>query len=239
MSTRASLLFPAVEHPAAAPERAGEIEVPKRPAWDANRFAREQIQRLVRQIFFPGWPKPSRHIVITAVDRDADVAGLCYQVGEALSNQVPCRIGVVEASLKATEFGEVFGLKSGHRGGEEPGPHRGYHQVSSHLWLVPPTEFWQGPEEQFSIMALENTVAQLRRDFDYTILHAPPAGLSSEAGVLGHLSDGVVLVLEAHSTRRLMAQRVKESLQAANVRVLGVVLSGRTFPIPEGIYKRL
>jgi hypothetical protein len=28
-------------------------------------------------------------------------------------------------------------------------------------------------------------------------------------------------------------------LQTANIRVLGAVLSGRTFPIPEGIYHKL
>jgi Mrp family chromosome partitioning ATPase len=53
------------------------------------------------------------------------------------------------------------------------------------------------------------------------------------------MCDGVILVLKAHATHRAVAQKVKETLQAANVRVLGVVLSGRTFPIPESFYRRL
>jgi Mrp family chromosome partitioning ATPase len=48
-----------------------------------------------------------------------------------------------------------------------------------------------------------------------------------------------VLVIEANYTRRSSAQKAKELLHAANVRVLGTILSGRTFPIPDGIYRRL
>jgi Mrp family chromosome partitioning ATPase len=49
----------------------------------------------------------------------------------------------------------------------------------------------------------------------------------------------MVLVVQANSTRRVTAQKVKEKLQAANARLLGTVLSERTFPIPETIYKKL
>jgi Mrp family chromosome partitioning ATPase len=49
----------------------------------------------------------------------------------------------------------------------------------------------------------------------------------------------MVLVLEANSTRRAGAQKVKEKLHSANARLLGAVLSERTFPIPETIYKKL
>jgi len=57
--------------------------------------------------------------------------------------------------------------------------------------------------------------------------------------LLGYLSDGVILVLEANSTRRAAAQRAVQVLHATNARLLGSVLSGRTFPIPEEIYRRL
>jgi len=57
--------------------------------------------------------------------------------------------------------------------------------------------------------------------------------------VLGRMVDGVVLVLEANSTRREVALRVTESLKAMNIPVLGAVLNNRTFPIPAAVYKRL
>jgi succinoglycan biosynthesis transport protein ExoP len=56
---------------------------------------------------------------------------------------------------------------------------------------------------------------------------------------MGSLCDGMVLVVEANLTRRVAAQKVKEKLHAANARLLGAVLSQRTFPIPQTIYKKL
>ncbi len=88
-------------------------------------------------------------------------------------------------------------------------------------------------------MWVGSRLRELRLEFDYTVLHGPPAGLCSEAALLGHLTDGIVLVLEANSTRRVAAQKVKQTLQATNARLLGTVLNQRTFPIPEGIYKKL
>jgi hypothetical protein len=45
------------------------------------------------------------------------------------------------------------------------------------------------------------------------------------------------LVIEAHRTRRVKAQ--KAFLPAAKGKVLGTVLSERTFPIPEASYRNL
>jgi Mrp family chromosome partitioning ATPase len=82
-------------------------------------------------------------------------------------------------------------------------------------------------------------MGELRREFDYAVIHAPPMGAGGEAGVLAQFADGLVLVLEAHRTRRVLARMAHGKLQAANVRILGAVLSGRTFPIPERLYRRL
>ncbi|HEY1264598.1 MAG TPA: hypothetical protein VGF06_13815 [Terriglobales bacterium] len=237
MSTRANLLLPGAEAPATEtrPPAAGPQDL-----WDRGRFAQEQIHRLVRQLFFPGWPKPVRHVVFAGIDHDPDIAGLCLQVGEILARQVPCRIGVVEASLKPSDFADVFGLKNCSQEADPVKPPRSLsHQISNHLWLVPPESFWESQEQHFSLPEMESATGQLHHDFDYTVLHAPPAALGSEAALLGHLSDGIVLVLEANATRRAAAQKVKEMLLAANIRVLGAVLSGRTFPIPERVYRRL
>jgi Mrp family chromosome partitioning ATPase len=53
------------------------------------------------------------------------------------------------------------------------------------------------------------------------------------------MTDGLVFVLEANSTRREAAIQVMESLRAGQVPVLGAVLNKRTYPIPESLYHRL
>lgn len=112
------------------------------------------------------------------------------------------------------------------------------HQVSTNLWQVPFSVFID-EQNAMSGAWFRNRLAELRLEFDYTILQGPAAAVSAEASLLGHLSDGVILVLEAGSTRRLNALRAKERLQSAGVRILGAVLTERRFPIPKALYDRL
>jgi hypothetical protein len=115
----------------------------------------------------------------------------------------------------------------------------GSQHIGSNLWLAPLRLLFGSNGNGKSNTWLERRLSDFRLEFDYTVLHAPPAGRCGEGALLAHLSDGVALVLEANSTRRAAALKAKETLQAANARVLGTVLSERTFPIPEGIYRRL
>jgi hypothetical protein len=244
MSTLAELLHQTPEHDTfqtAMPEPEVAL-APQWAPWDPERFAEEQIRALVRQVFFPGWPKPARQVVFSAVEQSTYVAEICMRVVEALSADVAGNIGVVEANLQRPELQNVFGSAHCIR---DSAPERhvslrsASQQLSGNLWLVPKEVFLGSNSERLSGSWLRDRVGELRLEFDYTILHGPPAGQCSETALLGQLCDGVVLVLEANSTRRAAAQRVKETLQAANVRLLGAVLSERTFPIPEGIYRKL
>ena len=82
-------------------------------------------------------------------------------------------------------------------------------------------------------------LAELRNEFEYAAIQGPAAGVSSEAALLGQLTDGIVLVLGARKTRQATALKIKETLEAAECRILGTVLMERTFPIPARIYHRL
>jgi Mrp family chromosome partitioning ATPase len=82
-------------------------------------------------------------------------------------------------------------------------------------------------------------LANLKNEFEYAVIHGPAAAVSSEAALLGPMTDGIILVIGAHSTRKATARKIKESLEASQSRILGTVLSQRTFPIPDRIYRRL
>ena len=48
------------------------------------------------------------------------------------------------------------------------------------------------------------------------------------------------MTLKARITEDMKtAMKAKESLEASNVRLLGAILSERTFPIPEALYRIL
>ena len=248
MSTRASFFHePFAATAVRVPEKTEPktAAVPGRPAWDVGRFAEEQIRRLVRQIFFPGWPRPAHHVAFAAVDESTDAGAICMTVGEILSVQAPGNICVVEANPHADTFtGADEVSMSTPDGARFDVASSRTQRLSSRLWHMPHGVFCEGgssPDlrKRPGSCGTEASMGRLRAEFDYTAIHVPPAGLYNDAVLLGQLSDGVVLIVEANSTRRAAAQRAKEILQAANVRLLGTVLNGRTFPIPHAIYNRL
>jgi Mrp family chromosome partitioning ATPase len=218
-----------------------EFRAPGLAGWDPDAFAEEQIRGLVRQVFLPGWPKPAHQVVFSSVDPETDISAICMQVGLALAAQAQGATCLVEANLNGPGLEQVL-EKNGLDlvSNQERSPTRdSSRRLSNELWLLSRRVFLGENDNGWSGPWLRDRLKQLRQTYDYTVLCGPPAGTGSEAALLASLSDGMVLVVEANSTRRVAAQKVKEKLHAANARLLGAVLSGRTFPIPGAIYRKL
>jgi hypothetical protein len=199
----------------------------------------EQITRLVHQVFFPPSGNLRKQIIFSAVDEGVDVDGICLAVAEALSARVSDKVAIIAAHAWSRDAAvdperrrgpERLGM-AGIRGASK--------QLTGNLWSVPGPVFWGADPHAGSPAWVRARMGELRSEFDYNVLHAPAAGIYSGTSLLGQVSDGLVLVIEANYTRRSAAQKAKEMLHASNVKVLGTVLSGRTFPIPESLYRML
>ncbi|MBO4913550.1 MAG: polysaccharide biosynthesis tyrosine autokinase [Butyrivibrio sp.] len=69
--------------------------------------------------------------------------------------------------------------------------------------------------------ALEN----MKQVFDYIIVDTPPLGSVIDAAVVAKQCDGTVMVIESNSISYRFAQRVKDQLDKAGAKMLGVVLN--------------
>jgi len=222
----------------------GESQGPRsrrQGTWNPDSFAQEQISALARQVFCPPGLKAIRQVVFSAVDAETEVGPICVEIGLALSRQVSGTTCLVDASVNSVELKSFLDsndldVVSDRKDSSLRDPSL---KFSSQLWFVPKPVLLEGEENEWSAERLRNRLADLRESFDYTVVSGPPAAMCSEAALLASLCDGMVLILRANSTRRVAAQKVKERLQSANVRLLGIVLSYRTFPIPEAIYRRV
>lgn len=65
----------------------------------------------------------------------------------------------------------------------------------------------------------------LRSSFDYVIIDTPPLGSVIDAAVAAKSCDGTVLVVENNAVSYRFVQSVKEQLDKAGSRILGVVLN--------------
>ena len=75
------------------------------------------------------------------------------------------------------------------------------------LWLVPAAE---REGDKGATASLHSYLGEMRQEFEYSIVEAPPAGESNEATAMAQFADGIILVLSAHHTRRITARKIKE-----------------------------
>ena len=224
----------------AATEKPLELSGREEKAWATDGFVAEQIRSLVRQVFIPGWPRHANQVVFTCIDKGDDAETICRQVGAELAFMAAEPICILEADFRRPTL-QVYGGPPFDPGSVDasPGERRFSRQIDNNLWFVSAQEFVGDRADGFSASRLQAQLIRLHRDFKYVVAYAAPIGMYGDAALLGSLTDGVILVLRANTTRRGVAQKAKEAILSANARLIGTVLCERTFPIPEGIYRKL
>jgi Mrp family chromosome partitioning ATPase len=211
---------------------------------DVDALAREEEIKLVQRIF-PGTDEDSPRIALfAALDGEVGCASICARAAETLAARAEGPVCAVDANFQSPSLHKYFGVENERGLVEatlESGPIQNFAQQIPvpDLWLMPSGK--AAAELRFPEIAdgLRVRMAELRSTFRYVVIHSGPLRLETSAMLLSRWTDGVVLVLEANSTRRDTARRTTENLVAAGVSVLGIVLNNRTFPIPEAIYRRI
>jgi len=206
--------------------------------------AREEAFKLVQRLFLIPQEKSPRAVVFAGIDEHLGCNWLCSVTARLLASSVPGPVCLVEGNLRSPwlidslQLGCDTGLVDSLR---TDGPIREFTRQlePGNLWLLPAGVPPQDSTVLLNSDRMRERVRELRKEFDYLIVNAPPLTAFADGIVLGGMADGVVLVLEADSTRREVAVRVTENLRTTNVPLLGAVLNNRTFPIPAAIYKRL
>jgi capsular exopolysaccharide synthesis family protein len=207
-------------------------------------WASEEALRLVQQIFVRQAQEPPHVVLFAGIDHGNGCSRICASVAETLAKNGRGRVCLVEANFRSPALPEMFGVPN-HFGlteallRKEPVDTFAKPLRQENLWLLSSGTLAVDSPSLLASDHLRARVEELRLQFDFVIIDAPPLTRYSDAIVLGQLSDGLVLVIEADSTRREAAAAVAESLRTAKVPILAAVLNKRTFPIPEKIYSWL
>ena len=85
---------------------------------------------------------------------------------------------------------------------------------------------------------LQNKISKIRDQFDFIIIDCPPLGLVIDAAIIGHQSDGAIIVVEAGKVKYRLVQNVKDQLENSGVSVLGVVLNKVERKNQKGYYNK-
>ncbi len=204
----------------------------------------EEVVKLVQTVFCSPSPEAPRVVTFASVGHGDGCSSICTGAALVLASQFAGSFCVVDANLRTPSLHRYFGIENELGLADaivQSGPIRGFAQqiAGSGIWVLTCGTATSNPNALLNSPNLRTRMAELRNEFEYVLLDAPPLGPYSDAITVGGLSDGIVLIVQSNATRREAAVKAKESLQAANVRLLGAVLNKRTFPIPQRLYKRL
>jgi len=220
-----------------------ELDVkPSQPEMEAGQ--KDELNKLVQGVFLgPGGDAP-RTVVVASTEPGNGSSWVCARVAEILASHISDPVCVVDANLRTPRLHDEFRVENHHglsNALRENGSVRGFvRQVGrANLWLL---SCGSDANEWSSLVGSERMsmrIAELRREFRYVLIDGPALSGANDSVSLGRSAEGVILVLKANASRREVARKAVQELQAAKVRVLGAILNHRTFPIPDSIYKKL
>lgn len=211
---------------------------------DLDRFAHEETLKLVQRVFLLQSSAVPKVVMFAGVDPGNGCSRICAQTAEVLATNITGTVCVVEANLRTPSLPEYFGVTN-HRGLTDSllqdGPVRSFaKQVRrENLWLMSCGALATDSANLLRTEKLNSRLNELRQQFDFIVIDVPALNQYADAAAVAKVCDGIIMVLEANSTRREAARKMMENLQMTNTPILGVVLNKRIFPVPESLYRRL
>jgi capsular exopolysaccharide synthesis family protein len=221
------------------------VESPHFPA--LRQVASDLTLGLVQRIFFEPLEQTQkfpRMVVFAAIDHGNGCSQIAASVAHTLAANAPAAVCLVEANFRSPALSKMFGTTNQHGLTDalvEQGSILSFTQPvrNQSLRLISSGAIAADSPKLLTSDRMRERFAELRKEFDFVIVDAPPMSRYADAIALGKLCDGVVVVLEAGSTRRKAARNAVQTLKSSRVQVLGAVLNKRTFPIPEKIYNKI
>jgi non-specific protein-tyrosine kinase len=194
---------------------------PRSPISEAYRTLRTNLS-------FSSLDRPLRTLVVTSASPDEGksetVANLAVTIAQGGRKTI-----LVDCDLRRPSLHTLLGLTS------EPGltnlvleegghPSLQQTEVEGLAFLasgpLPPN-----PADMLGSQRMDQIIADLIDIADVVLFDAPPVIAVTDATVLGSKVDGVLMVISAGKTRRDHAEKAKELLEKANVRIIGAALT--------------
>lgn len=194
---------------------------PRSPVSEAYRTLRTNLS-------FYSLDNPIQSLVVTSPapgeGKSTTVANLAVTMAQSGRRTI-----LVDCDLRRPSLHTLFNLK------ESPGlTNLVLEEVSDpplqqtsveNLWLLPSGPKPPNPADMLGTKRIDQIIAQLSEQADIVLFDAPPVVAVTDSAVLGAKVDGVLLVISAGKTRRDLAERAKETLEKAKVRIVGVTLT--------------
>ena len=192
----------------------------------------DPVCSVVRQVFFPTVGNARRRLLFAAAGAETNIQGISEQIGKVLAGISGETVGVISAAPASTSAS--FDQKNSRVARETESSLATGVQIADRVWRIPASFL-----SELQAHGNDGEPSRLCDELPFRFLIFASLANQGVTPLFCRMCEGAVLVLSAGRTRRESASRAKEVLEQCGAEVLGAVLDGMEYPIPEAIYRRL
>ncbi len=109
----------------------------------------------------------------------------------------------------------------------------------NNLTILPAGKSVDNSAEILGSLKMKNLISLLKTRYDFIIFDTPPITLVTDAGLIGAMTDGVVMVIQTDRTQRGVVKHSENLLKQAQAKLLGYILTNVQYHLPAYIYRYL
>ncbi len=198
------------------------LHEPRSPAAEAFRTLRTAV-------LFSAPEAPPKVILLTSAGAGEGKTSSCLNLATSLA-EAGSRVVVIDVDLRRPSCHRLLGLQnhvglSSFLSGQVDLAGVLHSIAKPKIMFVPAGPTPPNPAELVGSVRMRAALDQLRHDYDFVLLDAPPVLPVTDAVVVGRESEGVVLVVKGQDTPRELVRRARDHLQQAGAHLLGVVVN--------------
>jgi protein-tyrosine kinase len=204
----------------------------------------EQFRALRTHIYSPEAGLDLRTIVVTSSRSREGKTLVAINLSIVMAQDLERPVLLIDCNLRKPCVDEYLGIKSGKglsdvlSGGAQIGESLVKTDVKN-LTVLTSGQIPVNPAELIGSRKMKDLLDELKTKFNYIIMDAPPIIPYADPRILGPLADGVVMAVRTGVTRREAVSRAEGILKSVNCNILGYILTGIEYYIPEYIHRHL
>jgi capsular exopolysaccharide synthesis family protein len=188
----------------------------------------EAYRTLRTNLLFAYVDNAPRAIVVSSVGAREGKSSICANLATVLA-QAENRTLIVDCDLRHPSMHKIFGVHNSFGMVDVVAGQRKWQEVL-HEPLQGLMVMTAGtlPPDPATLLGSEHFVellAQVNQAFDYVLLDTAPIATASDATIIAHQGDGILLVVDAQSTRKWGLRQSIRSLETVEANLLGTVMN--------------
>ncbi len=198
------------------------------------------VTALADQLYMLMKERSLKSVLLTSAVRSEGASTTLANLARQLSRGSARRVLMIDANMRDAELHKLFkitrspGLADVLEGRAEFS--EATRLVEGSLMAIPAGETQQNPMALLDSPRMQELMQQAGQEFDFVLVDGANLKEFRDSAILSTHVDGVALVVRESFARRQVIQTALSNLAQAKPKVLGTILTNRTFAIPKIIY---